>query len=89
MSFFTVNNLSASYGKREILTHLSFEVKDSQTIGILGANGSGKTTLLKAICGILPHTGTCTLEGELLEKKSPKKLAKLCGYIPQRSGISI
>ena len=89
MSFFTVNNLTVSYGKHEILSHLSFEVEASQTIGILGANGSGKTTLLKAICGILPHTGTCTLEGELLEKKSPKELAKLCGYIPQRSGISI
>ena len=89
MSFFTVNNLSVSYGKQEILSQLSFEVEASQTIGILGANGSGKTTLLKAICGILPHTGTCTLEGELFGKKSPKELAKLCSYIPQRSGISI
>ena len=89
MSFFIVNNLSVSYGKQEILSHLSLETKDSQTIGILGANGSGKTTLLKAICGILPHTGSCTLDGILLEKKSPKELAKWCSYIPQRSGISI
>ena len=89
MSFFIVNNLSVSYGKQEILSHLSLETKDSQTIGILGANGSGKTTLLKAICGILPHTGSCTLDGILLEKKSPKELAKCCSYIPQRSGISI
>ena len=89
MSFFTVNNLTVSYGKQEILSHLSFEVKDTQTVGILGANGSGKTTLLKAICGILPHSGTCTLEGTSLENKSPKELAKLCSYIPQRSGISI
>ena len=89
MKFFTVNDLSASYGKHEILSHLSFETNASETIGILGANGSGKTTLLKAICGILPHTGTCKLEGNLLEDKPPKQLAKLCSYIPQRSGISI
>ena len=89
MSFFTVNDLSVSYGKQEILSHLSLDVADSQTIAILGANGSGKTTLLKAICGILSHTGTCTLEDIVLEKKSPKELAKLCSYIPQRSGISI
>lgn len=89
MSFFTVNDLTVSYGKQEILSHLSLKTEDSQTIGILGANGSGKTTLLKAICGILPHTGTCTLEDIVLEKKSPKELAKLCSYIPQRSGISI
>ena len=89
MKFFTVNDLSASYGNHKILSHLSFETKTSETIGILGANGSGKTTLLKAICGILPHTGTCELDGYLLEDKKPKQLAKLCSYIPQRSGISI
>ena len=89
MSFFTVNNLTVSYGKKEILSHLSLEAKASQTVGILGANGSGKTTLLKAIGGILPHTGTCTLNGIKLEEPSPKQLARLCSYIPQRSGISI
>lgn len=89
MKFFTVNDLSASYGKHNILSHLSLETNDSETIGILGANGSGKTTLLKAICGILPHTGTCILDETLLEDTPPKQLAKLCSYIPQRSGISI
>lgn len=89
MKFFSVNNLTTNYGKHEILSHLSFETNASETIGILGANGSGKTTLLKSICGILPHTGTCQLEGILLEDKKPKELAKLCSYIPQRSGISI
>lgn len=89
MKFFTVNDLSVNYGKHEILSHLSFEANASETIGILGANGSGKTTLLKAICGILPHTGSCHLDGSLLENKTPRQLAKLCSYIPQRSGISI
>ena len=45
MKFFTVNDLSASYGKHEILSRLSFETNVSETIGSLGANGSGKTTL--------------------------------------------
>lgn len=89
MTFFTVSDLSASYGKKQILSHLSFEANDSTTIGILGANGSGKTTLLKAICGIIPHTGICNLDGNILENQNPKQLSKLCSYIPQRSGISI
>ena len=58
-------------------------------MGVLGANGTGKTTLLKAICGILPHEGRCTLGGCELETLSAKSLAKLCSYIPQRSGIAI
>ena len=89
MTFFSVSNLSVCYGKHQILSNLSFETEDSTTIGILGANGSGKTTLLKSICGILPHSGTCQLNGSVLEKENPRNLAKLCSYIPQRSGISI
>lgn len=89
MKFFSVNNLSVSYGTQNILSNLSFETDTSVTIGILGANGSGKTTLLKSICGILPHSGTCVLEGTILENQKPGQLAKLCSYIPQRSGIAI
>ena len=89
MKFFSVNDLTTSYGKNQILSKLSFETNDSETIGILGSNGSGKTTLLKSICGILPHTGSCNLDGQLLEEMKPKQLAKLCSYIPQRSGVSI
>lgn len=89
MTFFSVNNLSVSYGKQNILSNLSFEIESSSTIGILGANGSGKTTLLKSICGILPHDGNCVLEGTTLETQKPRYLARLCSYIPQRSGISI
>ena len=89
MSFFEVQNLSAGYGETTILDTLSFSAPAGTLTGIIGANGSGKTTLLKAICGILPHTGSCLLEGQALEGLSPRKLARLCSYIPQRSGISI
>ena len=58
-------------------------------MGVLGVNGSGKTTMLKAICGILPHKGICQLEQTELERLSVRQMAKLCSYIPQRSGISI
>ncbi len=89
MSFFSVSNLSASYGSIPVLHPLSFDLQQGCMMGVLGANGSGKTTLLKSICGILPHKGVCTLEGTVLERLSPKELAARCSYIPQRSGISI
>ena len=89
MSFFTVRDLTAGYGKSPVIRDLSFELESGCLMGILGANGSGKTTLLKTICGILPHKGRCTLEGTLLEACSPRQLARLCSYIPQRSGIGI
>ena len=36
----------------EILSDISFEINDNDSVGILGHNGSGKTTLLKVISGI-------------------------------------
>lgn len=89
MSFFSVNDLTVGYGKINVVENLSFSLDRGCLLGILGANGSGKTTLLKAVCGILPHSGSCVLEGTELEKLTSRKLAQCCSYIPQRSGISI
>ena len=89
MSFFSVQNISAGYGKKYVIKNVSFEIENGCLMGILGSNGSGKTTLLKAICGILPHKGRCILDGTALEDITPRRLARLCSYIPQRSGIGI
>ena len=89
MSFFEINELSVGYGKKTVLKNISFSVPKGTLNGIIGANGCGKTTALKAVCGILPHGGVCTLDGISFENLSPRGIAKMCSYIPQRSGISI
>ena len=89
MSFFSANNICAGYDKSHVIKGISFDLECGRIMGILGANGSGKTTLLKAICGNLPHTGSATLDGCVLESLSARQIAKLCSYIPQRSGITI
>ena len=89
MSFFSAEYITAGYGKSKIVKDVSFTVETGALVGLLGANGSGKTTLLKALCGILPHGGRCTLQGHTLEKLTARQLARLCSYIPQRSGISV
>src|SRR5271157_1121720 len=48
------------------LRDVSFDVKEGETVGILGRNGSGKSTLLKCICGVLqPTTGEVVVRGKL------------------------
>src|ERR1700677_4636 len=48
------------------LNHVSFNVKEGETIGILGRNGSGKSTLLKCVCGVLqPTSGEVAVRGKL------------------------
>lgn len=89
MSFLTVKELCAGYGRENVIENISFSLEPGTLLGVIGANGSGKTTLLKAMCGILPHRGECALENTCLEKLSEKQLARLVSYIPQRSGITI
>lgn len=84
-----VNHLTSGYGNFEILHDVSFSVSPREIVGILGANGSGKTTLLKAVCGIRPHRGEIRLCGQDTRRLSPRRMALLCRYIPQRSGIGI
>ena len=89
MSSFDVRGLRAGYGGRRVIDGLSFSLEGGRLMGVLGANGSGKTTLIRSICGILRHEGECILEGERLEGLGARRLAQLCSYIPQRSGITI
>lgn len=89
MSFFSVTGLTAGYGGRPVVENITFSGKNGELVGILGGNGCGKTTFLKAVCGILPRAGEFTLNGQPLPMHSPRQLARLCGYIPQRSGIAI
>ncbi|MCQ2516403.1 MAG: ABC transporter ATP-binding protein [Saccharofermentans sp.] len=89
MSILEVKNLSAGYGKRLILEDISFEVNDGEICGIIGLNGSGKTTLIKGITNIIPHSGNAFIDGQDASLLSSNILASLCGFIPQKSGISI
>ena len=89
MSYLSVNGITAGYGKQPVIENISFRLEAGCLMGIIGANGSGKTTLLKALCGILPHQGSCTLDDAMLEKLSARQIARLISYIPQRSGVSI
>jgi ABC-2 type transport system ATP-binding protein len=46
-----VDNIAKSFGKKKVLTNITFEMKPSCLYGIAGENGSGKSTLLKIIIG--------------------------------------
>ena len=89
MSYLSAKGITAGYGRQPVIHDISFQLEEGRLLGVIGANGSGKTTLLKALCGILPHEGSCTLDGALLEQLSARQIARLISYIPQRSGVSI
>lgn len=48
-----VEHLVKSFYDKTVLKDISFEVKDGETLAIVGFSGSGKSTILKIICGLL------------------------------------
>jgi ABC-2 type transport system ATP-binding protein len=48
-----ISNLRKSFGKKQILTGVSFEVLEGQCVGLLGPNGAGKSTVSKIITRLI------------------------------------
>lgn len=78
-----VKNLNVKYNKKDILKGINFNIKNGDTLSILGANGSGKSTLLKAMLGFLKFSGEVLVFGKSVKDYSKKELANLVAYIPQ------
>ena len=55
-----VRDLTLRYGRRLVVTNVSFAVSAGRSLGVLGGNGAGKTTLLRSLIGCLTPT-----EGEI------------------------
>lgn len=62
-----VDHLVKSFYDKTVLKDISFEVKDGETLAIVGFSGSGKSTILKIICGLLEaDSGTIqTSDGDI------------------------
>ncbi|MGI4877481.1 MAG: urea ABC transporter ATP-binding subunit UrtE [Janthinobacterium lividum] len=52
-----LRNVSAAYGKGQVLWDIAFDLRAGDATAVLGRNGVGKTTLLKTIIGQLPVAG--------------------------------
>lgn len=51
MSILSVENVSHSFGGRQILENISFRLLNGEHVGLIGANGEGKSTFLNIITG--------------------------------------
>jgi branched-chain amino acid transport system ATP-binding protein len=59
----TVRDVDAGYGAVRALHGVSIDVRQGETVTLLGTNGNGKSTLLKCVMGMVrPERGTVTLE---------------------------
>ena len=80
-------NISAGYGKTEVLNGIDLTIRPGEKIFIGGANGSGKTTLLRVLAGIIPHSGEVLIDGKEVSSMKRKNIAKLIALMPQTNEI--
>ena len=74
----SLRNLRVSYGEREILHGISFDVVRGETLVILGGSGSGKSTLLRTLVGLeKPSAGEIWIEGRDLAKTSAAEMDEI------------
>ena len=45
---------SKKYDEVKAVDNISFDIKEGEIVGYIGANGAGKSTTIKMMCGILP-----------------------------------
>jgi ABC-2 type transport system ATP-binding protein len=87
MNSIEVNNLSKKFGSFTAVDKVSFNVKEGQIFGFLGANGAGKSTTIRMLCGILePTEGDAFVAGFSVKKESDK-VKKNIGYMSQRFSL--
>ena len=83
-----VVDLTAGYGSTTIVRNVSLTVEKGEVLCLLGLNGAGKTTLLKAICGLIPYTGSVILNGVNLKHQSGAQINHAgLAYSPQENGV--
>lgn len=82
-----IRNLSAGYEGAPVLRDISLSVPAGKVTVLVGPNGCGKSTLLKALAGILPATGSVTLEGRELLALDRRELAWTVAFLPQNRPV--
>jgi ABC-2 type transport system ATP-binding protein len=85
-SIVTVSNFSKSFGTREVVKDLSFDVHEGEVFAFLGANGSGKTTTIRCLLGVYEAT-----KGDLLinGKRFAQEDTQMLGYLPEERGLYV
>lgn len=80
-----VKDIHTYYGNSYILQGISFGLKESEVIGILGRNGMGKTTLIRSLVGLTPpRRGSVIFQNTDLSTRNPYEIIRMgIGWVPQ------
>lgn len=84
-------NITKSFGKREILKGVTLEIEKGKTTVIFGVSGGGKSTIIKHLVGLLkPDSGTITIDGiriDNADEETLRDIRKKVGFLFQSGAL--
>jgi len=86
-----LRNVHKAFGKQVVLNGVDFEVREGETVALLGPSGTGKSVLLKHIIGLIrPDEGEIHVDGKDVGRLKRKQLSELrseIGYVFQNGAL--
>ena len=80
----TLENINRSFGDKQVLHDLSFDIGDGRMTGFVGSNGSGKTTTMRILLGVLAaDSGRVLVDGDPITADHRGAI----GYMPEERGL--
>ena len=82
-----VSDLTKMFGNFTAVDHITFDVREGEIFGFLGANGAGKTTAMQMLCGIsMPTAGKGSVAGYDIIKEN-ERIKRNIGYMSQKFSL--
>lgn len=85
----SIQHISKSYNKRQIISDVSLTVQSGDVVGLLGPNGAGKTTCFYMVCGLIrADSGSIYIDDNNIGKLPMHKRAEHgLAYLPQEASV--
>jgi phospholipid/cholesterol/gamma-HCH transport system ATP-binding protein len=86
-----LHGIVKQFGAQVVLNGVDFEVREGETVALLGPSGTGKSVLLKTVIGLIkPDQGTIIVDGKdvcRLKRKELSELRSRIGYVFQNGAL--
>jgi len=82
-----VEHLSRRFGDFVAVDDVSFDVRQGEIFGFLGANGAGKSTTIRMLCGLLRPTSGTAIVGGIDVSRDPEAVKLRIGYMSQKFSL--
>jgi phospholipid/cholesterol/gamma-HCH transport system ATP-binding protein len=87
----SVRDLHKSFGSQTVLNGVGLDVREGETLAVMGRSGTGKSVLLKLLVGIqVPDSGTVSISGETIAGADVQRLnaiRKKIGFLFQQAAL--